>query len=537
MDTKWKNIKQSVGLKMGAVGLAWSSLMVMAGGGMTLLVLRWYRHWQAEPTFQVFRWPMIIALPVFLASLTFLTMAAGHSARRRGEADEEGSQAAHREENDVLTPGPLDWLYTDMHTLLVMAAAGLSIGAAAVILGMARDSMQTDNFTILALLVVLGIDGCIGLAYYLSMVRHIKRRTFFHHTLLASFMRSVRGKISRLFSYERAHVTVMMMVLAFGLVNGMLGAVFSFQGMGLMMVLAVFNATVLVWLLKPLTSYAAILQASHHIAQGEVEYPLHPEQMATPLQELGKNITGIQRGLKQAVGEAVKGERMKTELITNVSHDLKTPLTSIVNYVDLLKQEKLDNEKAQEYLLVLEEKAERLKQLIEDLMEASKASSGNVSVQLETLNLNEILLQVEGEYRDKLTETGLELQVIQSEAPVQVSADGSCLRRIMENLMNNVAKYSLPGTRVYISAENGRQEGSLTVKNVSATQLNMNPETLMERFVRGDESRSEEGSGLGLAIAKGLAQAQQGNLEIAIDGDLFKTVLSLPAQKEGHRST
>lgn len=185
------------------------------------------------------------------------------------------------------------------------------------------------------------------------------------------------------------------------------------------------------------------------------------------------------------MGEAIKGERMKTELITNVSHDLKTPLTSVVNYVDLLKQEKLDNEKAREYVLILEEKTEWLKHLIENLVEASRASSGNVRVQLEQVNLNEILLQVEGEYKDRLTEAGLSLHVQQAEVPVQVIGDGHCLWCIMENLMNNVTKYSLTGTRVYISAENGGHEGSLTVKNLSATQLNMNPEALMERFVRG----------------------------------------------------
>ncbi len=515
MDTKWKNIKQSVGLKMGAFLLAWTSFMVLAGGSAVLLVLGWYREWQVQPTIEGFRWPMLVAVPVFLATLLYLTMAAGHSV-----------------DDDGLTKGPFDGLYTDIHTLLVMLAAGISVAMAALIMRMAENAIQYDNFVIFGLLVVLGIDGAIGLAYYLSMVRHIKRKTLFSHTLLGSMVRKVRGNFIRLFSYQKAHVMIMLMILAYGLFNGILGAVFSQSNDDLFLpAMAFFNALALIGLIKPFSSYAAVLQATHHIAQGDINYPLDPDHLALPFQELGQNVASIQTGLQQAVGEAIKGERMKTELITNVSHDLKTPLTSIVNYVDLLKQEELGNEKASEYLLVLEEKTERLKQLIEDLVEASRASSGNVTVQLQPVNLNEILLQVEGEYKDKLTEAGLELHVLQAKAPVQVAGDGNCLWRIMENLINNVAKYSLSGTRVYISAENGGHQGSLTVKNVSATQLNVNPEALMERFVRGDEARSAEGSGLGLAIAKGLAQAQKGKLDVAIDGDLFKTVLSLPAVK------
>lgn len=515
MDTKWKNIKQSVGLKMGACFLAWASFMVIMGGGMILLILGWTREWQVQPTLEVFRWPMLAAIPVFLATLVYLTIAAGHSA-----------------ESDGLTKGPFDGVYTDIHTLLVLLAAGMSVAMAALIMRAAEDAIRYDNFALFGLLVVLGIDAVIGLTYYLSMVRHIKKKTLFSHTLLGSLVRKVRGSFQRLFFYQKTHLMIMLMMLAYGLFNGVLGVLFSRSSGGFFLVVASFNTLVLIGLLKPLSSYAAVLEATHRIVQGDIDYPLNPDQLALPLRELGQNVAGIQAGLKQAVGEAIKGERMKTELITNVSHDLKTPLTSIVNYVDLLKKEKLENEKAQEYLLVLEEKTERLKRLIEDLVEASKASSGNVTVKLEPVNLNEILLQVEGEYKDRLTEAGLALHVQEAETPVQVAGDGNCLWRIMENLMNNVAKYSLTGTRVYLSAENGGHHGSLTVKNVSATQLNMNPEALMERFVRGDEARSEEGSGLGLAIAKGLAQAQQGSLDIAIDGDLFKTVLSLPKAEQ-----
>ncbi|MDW7671686.1 MAG: HAMP domain-containing sensor histidine kinase [Bacillota bacterium] len=519
MDTKWKSIKESTGLKVGAYLLAWSSFMVMAGGGMTLMILRWYRYWQVQPTLEVFRWPMLAALPVFLASLVYLTLAVGHSLQ-------------HNKEQDSLKAGPLDWLYTDLHTLLVLLAAGLSLGAAALLISIAGDNIGHDNFTIFGLLVVLGIDGIIGLSYYLSMVRHVKRKTLFSHTLLGSLLRKIRERFRRLFSYRRAHVMVMLMVLVYGFLNGILGVLFSRSSGGFFLVMVMFNTLVLIGLIKPFSSFAAVMQATHHIAHGDIDYPLNPEKMALPLQELGQNVASIQTGLKQAVGEAIKGERMKTELITNVSHDLKTPLTSVINYVDLLKKENDENETAQGYLKVLTEKTERLKKLIDDLLEASRASSGNVQVQLAAVDLQEILLQVEGEFEERLSDAGLELQLVKANEPVTVVGDGNCLWRILDNLMSNVLKYSMTGTRIYLSAENRDRQGILTIKNVSSTQLNVNPEELMERFVRGDESRTEEGSGLGLAIARGLAQAQQGSLDISIDGDLFKTVLSLPAVME-----
>ena len=223
----------------------------------------------------------------------------------------------------------------------------------------------------------------------------------------------------------------------------------------------------------------------------------------------------------------MKSERLKTELITNVSHDIKTPLTSIVNYVDLLKKEDLP-ERAREYLAVLDRQSSRLKKLTEDLVEASKASTGNMSVSLQPLVVNEIILQAVGEYDEKLTAGKLEVIVSTFEGNLTAMADSRLLWRVLDNLLSNVCKYAMAGSRVYIDL--GRNEGRvvLSMKNVSRDRLNISPDELMERFVRGDASRHTEGSGLGLNIARSLMELMGGTFSIAVDGDLFKAELTLP---------
>lgn len=219
---------------------------------------------------------------------------------------------------------------------------------------------------------------------------------------------------------------------------------------------------------------------------------------------------------------------MKTELITNVSHDLKTPLTSIINYVDLLKREEMGSQKAKEYIGILEEKSARLKVLIEDLVEASKASSGNLAVNFEKVDLHELVLQAQGEYQDKMEKSGLDIRISAEDNNIFVRADGRHMWRIIENLMSNVLKYSLQGSRVYIDITRNQTDGVLVIKNISATPLNIPVERLTERFVRGDEARTTEGSGLGLSIAQSLTTLQKGKFDIEIDGDLFKVIVQMP---------
>ena len=248
-------------------------------------------------------------------------------------------------------------------------------------------------------------------------------------------------------------------------------------------------------------------------------------QMAAAVNDLGD-------GLRHALQEQMKSERMKADLITNVSHDLKTPLTSIINYVDLLKREELHNEKANEYLEVLDQKSQRLKQLTEDLVEASRASSGNVVLDIRRIDVKELLMQTSGEFVERFEARGLQLVENFPQNPQYVDADGRRLWRIIENLFRNVEKYAMPHTRVYLDLINDGDRVAFSLKNISENPLNISPEELTERFTRGDESRSTEGSGLGLSIAKDLTEIQQGTFEIYLDGDLFKVTVSFPCTSE-----
>ena len=248
-------------------------------------------------------------------------------------------------------------------------------------------------------------------------------------------------------------------------------------------------------------------------------------QMAAAVNDLGD-------GLRHALQEQMKSERMKADLITNVSHDLKTPLTSIINYVDLLKREELHNEKANEYLEVLDQKSQRLKQLTEDLVEASRASSGNVVLDIRRIDVKELLMQTSGEFVERFEARGLQLVENLPQNPQYVDADGRRLWRIIENLFRNVEKYAMPHTRVYLDLINDGDRVAFSLKNISESPLNISPEELTERFTRGDESRSTEGSGLGLSIAKDLTEIQKGTFEIYLDGDLFKVTVSFPIASE-----
>ncbi|WP_044917312.1 sensor histidine kinase [Oribacterium sp. FC2011] len=245
----------------------------------------------------------------------------------------------------------------------------------------------------------------------------------------------------------------------------------------------------------------------------------------------------IATGLSHAVDEQVKSERLKADLITNVSHDLKTPLTSIISYVDLLKREEIDNPRVQEYIKVLDQKSTRLKTLTEDLVEASKASSGNVKIDFADINYNEIVEQALGEFEDKTHAAKLEVILNYPDHPVMISADGRHLWRVIENLLNNCCKYALRESRVYVDITEDEDSGTATctIKNISSRPLNISPEELTERFVRGDVSRTTEGSGLGLSIAKSLTKLMNGELVISIDGDLYKaSVVLKKAVKEAN---
>lgn len=268
-------------------------------------------------------------------------------------------------------------------------------------------------------------------------------------------------------------------------------------------------------------------KAGKEIAEGNMDFEVDTNGMLGEFKKHGENLNSIRNGMANAVEESLKSERMKTELITNVSHDIKTPLTSIINYVDLLEKEKLDNEKADEYIEVLDRQSARLKKLIQDLIDASKASTGNLDVTLEKMDVNVVINQALGEFEDKLAARSIKTIIKSDKEEYFVIADGRHLWRVMENLINNIVKYALEGSRVYIDVKEQDEYISVTFKNISKEELNISGDELMERFVRGDSSRNTEGSGLGLSIARSLMELQKGKMEIIVDGDLFKVVLLL----------
>lgn len=272
-----------------------------------------------------------------------------------------------------------------------------------------------------------------------------------------------------------------------------------------------------------------INKAIQKIASGEIETKVNEKKMHSDCILLAKSVNQIGEAVEIAVNRSLKDEKMKADLITNVSHDLKTPLTSIINYVDLLKKERIDNDNAIKYIDILDEKSQRLKALTEDLIEASKISSGNIVLTPEKLEMKELLLQSVGEFTDKFEEKHLVPVINGPEKNVYINVDPGCMFRIIENLFNNICKYALEGTRVFVEVKDSDSTVSLTIKNISANPINVNPEELTERFIRGDESRNTEGSGLGLSIAKSLSQAMGGSFNIEIDGDMFKVIISFPS--------
>ncbi len=294
---------------------------------------------------------------------------------------------------------------------------------------------------------------------------------------------------------------------------------FSVIGMifDLILILYTFN-----YIIKKFNSYKKIESKLKDMYEGKNIAELKESEVETEFRDSVKYINDISNGFENAIEESMKSERLKTELITNVSHDIKTPLTSIINYVDLLKEEKIDNEKANEYIEILDMKSQRLKKLIEDLVEASKASSGAIKLNMENINVVELFKQAIGEFQDKFQNKGLSIITNYEKEYIYIKADSRYLYRVIENLFSNITKYALEASRVYIDIETEENKVKISVKNISKERLNISEEELMQRFVRGDKSRTTEGSGLGISIAKSLVELQNGTFKLKIDGDLFK---------------
>ena len=365
------------------------------------------------------------------------------------------------------------------------------------------------------------------LALILSVAGRAKSPGFFKNTLIYMIFAWIFRGLGRIPMVWRTMLiwTVFCVVDLFLTFNGTeVGALWWLLSRGILTIVILYVASGLKILQKE----------GQAIADGRTDYKGKPIPRWLPaLKKHEENLQSIQSGIQKAVDEQTRAERMKTELITNVSHDIKTPLTSIVNYVDLLEKEDIQPEKAKEYVDVLNRQAARLKKLTEDLVEASKASSGSLPVHLAATDVNVLLSQLAGDYLEKLE--AAQLEPIFRPAPSQpvIQADGQLLSRVLGNLFSNICKYAMPGTRVYFESAADEKNVSITFKNISKYELNIPAEELMARFVRGDRSRHTEGSGLGLSIAQSLTELQGGTFRIEIDGDLFKVVVSFPQSGEG----
>ena len=278
-------------------------------------------------------------------------------------------------------------------------------------------------------------------------------------------------------------------------------------------------------------AYGTLLKGAGDMAKGQLQTKIPTEKLRGAYRQCAENLNTLADVAVEAARQQTRSDRMKTELITNISHDIKTPLTSIINYVDLLPQAQTEEEKSQ-YLQVLDRQAQKLKKLIEDLMEMSKATTGDMAVEITSLDVGEAVNQALGEFSDKLQQQDLTVVLQQAATPQPILADGRLLWRVLSNLLSNVVKYALPGTRVYVDLNQERDVTRLSIKNISREALNISAEELTERFVRGDASRNTEGSGLGLNIAKSLMELQKGSLVLTVDGDLFKATLTFPTKNQ-----
>ena len=279
---------------------------------------------------------------------------------------------------------------------------------------------------------------------------------------------------------------------------------------------------------KSAVAKSRVKKGIKEIASGNVDYQIPLDSLTGQNRQMAEMVNNIGNGLQRAVEVGMKNERLKTDLITNVSHDIKTPLTSIINYVGLLKRENFEDPKIQGYLDVLETKAQRLKTLTEDVVEASKVSSGNITLEMMDVNLVEMINQTEGEFTEKFAAKNLIVVQNLPDGPAMIHVDGRRMWRVLENIYNNAAKYAMPGTRVYADLWLEEEKVIFSLKNISEQPLNISADELTERFIRGDISRSTEGSGLGLSIAKSLTEMQGGVFRLYLDGDLFKATIEFP---------
>lgn len=381
------------------------------------------------------------------------------------------------------------------------------------------------------------VSGILGMLWLLDFAVRLKLGKWWKHTLIYAVLRTVWRAVKflgrsiwKLLSGMPLVMTTVILYLGICILEFM-GCILFMEAEGIVL-WALEKLVLLFVVLYIALTCKRLLAASEKLAEGKEDYRVDTGHMFGEFKEHGENLNSLGQGISKAVAERMKSEHLKTELITNVSHDLKTPLTSIINYANLICEEQTDNPKIAEYSEVLLRQSGRLKKLLEDLVEASKATTGNLEVNPEPCEVGVLLTQAVGEYQQRMEEKGLELRTSQPEIPVKIMADGRHLWRVFDNLLNNICKYAQENSRVYLSLEQREDKVLITFRNMSKYALDISPEELEERFVRGDKSRHMEGNGLGLSIAKSLTELQKGRLDIYIDGDLFKVILTFDALAE-----
>lgn len=426
-----------------------------------------------------------------------------------------------RPDSTELYTGPLYGIPADLLTVI--------IGTGWLVMGMAVLSMVNSN--VAEIMLAGGLFLIIGntfLGYCMSIAARVKGKTLWKNTLIYKCLHLLKKICKGSWNILLEIPVIWKVVLGTGILSFLefCGIMAFCYDEGNLVAFWFFEKVIVL----PIIFYGALMikklqKGAAALAEGELEYQIDTKPMRGDFKKQGEDLNSIASGMSLAVEKQLKSERMKTELITNVSHDIKTPLTSIINYADLIGKEPCENEKITEYAEVLVRQSVRLKRLIEDLVEASKASTGNLEVLLEPCDASVFVSQADGEYEEKLKKADLTLVVQQPDSEIRILADGRRMWRVFDNLMNNICKYAQPGTRVYLILEKKEKKAVITFKNTSRDALNISEEELMERFVRGDSSRNTEGNGLGLSIARSLTELQKGTLSIQIDGDLFKAVL------------
>ena len=470
---------------------------------------------QLHPWIKVCIFCGLVSLMGWIISLVYLTLATG---RRTGE--------------EKIHLNPIDKIKTE-----ILVAAFIFMMAELVIL---IAKVNSEEWAVYGIIVASGtvslvIDG-LFLIFYLSMVRRMKVEMLWETSVACWLERGIR----KVFARQKTTVRVLLlfaghMAVCFILAVG----AFYYRSMTALVLLLLFSAGECYMILRKAVEQYQIRLGVEKIRDGALSGKIDIEQLHGEEKSLAEAINNIGEGLLHAVDDSTKNERMKADLITNVSHDIKTPLTSIINYVNLMKLEKIDNERVQGYIKILDEKSQRLKQLTADLVEASKISSGNVKLDMQVIDLVELVYQTSGEFNEKFEQKELTIVTKLPKTAVLIRADGRQLYRVIENLYNNVAKYALEKTRVYVDIAYVEEKVVFSIKNVSEHSLareNSNAGDLTERFIRGDSSRTTEGSGLGLSIAKSLTVLMGGVFDIKVDGDLFKASITFPQYADENAS-